>query len=74
MADKEHFLGPDESAGSRFELFHPNRDLQSNWEVDLARKLEEYLLKICSGEISSDQAHELHSVNFAEGCILSSLV
>ncbi|WOK93163.1 hypothetical protein Cni_G01856 [Canna indica] len=70
MNDKEHFPGSDGSGGSRFQFVQPNRDLQSNWEVDLAKKLEEYLLKICSGEISSVQDHELHSVNFAEAALL----
>lgn len=43
-----------------------HRDLESNWGVDLAKNLEDYLLKICSGEISGpDDAR--FSVNFAEG-------
>lgn len=70
MNDKEHLPGSDEPAGSPFQFLQPNRNLQTNWEVDLAKKLEEYLLKICSGEVSTDQDHELHSVNFAEGAFL----
>lgn len=42
------------------------RDLESNWAVDLAQKLEEYLLKICSGEIPTE-ADGQNPVNFAEG-------
>ena len=50
----------------RFQTVQPLRDLESNWAVDLAKNLEEYLLKICSGEITGDDnAH--FSVNFAEG-------
>uniref|UniRef100_A0A803LLW2 Condensin-2 complex subunit H2 n=1 Tax=Chenopodium quinoa TaxID=63459 RepID=A0A803LLW2_CHEQI len=46
-----------------------HRDLESNWGVDLAKNLEDYLLKICSGEISGrDDAHL--SVNFAEAALL----
>ncbi|RZR82433.1 hypothetical protein BHM03_00008827 [Ensete ventricosum] len=60
MSGRDDLVGSDESGGSRFHFLQPNRDLQSNWEVDLAKKLEEYLLKICSGEISSDQDHEVN--------------
>ncbi|CAL9073187.1 unnamed protein product [Musa textilis] len=70
MSGRDGLVGSDESGGTRFHFLQPNRDLQSNWEVDLAKKLEEYLLKICSGEISSDQDHELNSVNFAEAALL----
>ncbi|KAL2519219.1 Condensin-2 complex subunit H2 [Abeliophyllum distichum] len=43
--------------------------LESNWAVDLAKNLEEYFIKICSGEISGhDDAHL--SVNFAEAALL----
>lgn len=57
----------DGSSGSaaRLEFLQPRRDLQSNWEVDLAKNLEEYLLKICSGEVPSE-----HSINFAEAALL----
>jgi len=41
-----------ESSGGAFHAIHSERDLQSNWEVDLAKKLEECLLKICYGEIT----------------------
>nr|CAD1819240.1 unnamed protein product [Ananas comosus var. bracteatus] len=77
MSDQEELAGPSGGGGggggaSRFHLLQPNRDPQSNWEVDLAANLEEYLLRICSGEISAadDQDHALHSVNFAEAALL----
>ncbi|CAL5337900.1 unnamed protein product [Camellia sinensis] len=57
-----------ESSG-RFHSVQPLRDLQSNWAVDLSKNLEDYLLKICSGEITGDDnAH--FSVNFAEAALL----
>lgn len=55
-------------ATGKFHTVQPHRDLQSNWAVDLAKSLEEYLLKICSGEITSGDNDTPHlSVNFAEG-------
>jgi condensin-2 complex subunit H2 len=51
--------------GGRFPILQANRDPESNWEVDVAKSLEEYLLKICSGEATGQD--EEHSVNFAEG-------
>lgn len=70
--DREDFHGGSAQNGGgsagRTYTVQPERDLQSNWEVDLANKLEEYLLKICSGEMtSSEEDQVLHSVNFAEG-------
>ncbi|CAA6668713.1 unnamed protein product [Spirodela intermedia] len=54
--------------GDKFQMLQPNRDLEVNWTVDLAKNLEEYLLKICSGEIDADGEELGHlSVNFAEG-------
>ncbi|XP_074586469.1 condensin-2 complex subunit H2-like [Curcuma longa] len=70
MNNRGTLSGSHESAASRFQFLHPGRDLQSNWEVDLAKNLEDYLLKVCSGEISTDQDQELHSVNFAEAALL----
>lgn len=55
-----------EPAGGGFHTVHAERDLQSNWEVDLAKKLEDYLLKICSGEITGEEEGHI-PVNFAEG-------
>lgn len=55
-----------EPSGGAFHAVHAERDLQSNWEVDLAKKLEEYLIKICSGEITGEEEGNIH-VNFAEG-------
>ncbi|KAK8918660.1 Condensin-2 complex subunit H2 [Platanthera zijinensis] len=68
MSDRED--PPEDEGGSsgsaaRLDFLQPRRDLQSNWEVDLAKNLEEYLLKICSGEIPSEQ-----SINFAEAALL----
>ncbi|CAA3030186.1 Hypothetical predicted protein [Olea europaea subsp. europaea] len=57
------------SSGKFIHTVQPLRDLESNWGVDLAKNLEEYLIKICSGEISGhDDAHL--SVNFAEAALL----
>ena len=66
MTGRDDFLDEGEPSASRFHIPQANRDLQSNWELDLAKNLEEYLLKICSGEVSSDQES---SINFAEGSI-----
>ncbi|KAG2721396.1 hypothetical protein I3760_02G080500 [Carya illinoinensis] len=52
---------------SGFHTVHPERDLESNWEVDLANRLEEYLLKICSGEVPEDGQVP---INFAEAALL----
>ncbi|KAL6840724.1 hypothetical protein ACP4OV_029588 [Aristida adscensionis] len=52
------------ASGVRFPILQANRDPVSNWEVDIAKNLEEYLLKICSGEVSAEDG--AHSVNFAE--------
>lgn len=57
---------PGGSGGGGFHAVHAERDLESNWEVDLAKKLEEYLLKICSGEITGEEDGHI-PVNFAEG-------
>ena len=53
------------NGGERIHTVQPERDLVANWEVDLSEKLEEYLLKICSGEITGTE--EDSPVNFAEG-------
>lgn len=59
-------------SGSSSNVIHAvqaHRDLESNWAVDLSKNLEDYLLKICSGEISGgDDSH--FSVNFAEAALL----
>ncbi|MCL7030226.1 hypothetical protein MKW94_008578 [Papaver nudicaule] len=66
--DKED--GSGSSSSSRFHIVQPLRDPQSNWSVDLAKNLEDYLLKICSGEpINQDEDAHL-SVNFAEAALL----
>ncbi|KAJ0238458.1 Condensin II complex subunit H2 [Hirschfeldia incana] len=52
----------------RIHRVQPERDLVANWEVDLSEKLEEYLLKICSGEITGSE--EDSPINFAEAALL----
>lgn len=63
--------GNSKTAGTGEASFHrlqPERDLQLNWEVDLAQKLENYLVQICSGgELQSGEDENQVSVNFAEG-------
>ncbi|CAN0920081.1 Condensin-2 complex subunit H2 [Linum grandiflorum] len=60
-----------DNSSDRIHTVQPERDLQANWEVDLARKLEDYLLKICSGEISATEEDGAHiSINFAEAALL----
>lgn len=51
------------ASGGRFPILQANRDPESNWELDVAKRLQEYLLKICSGEVEDGA----QSVNFAEG-------
>jgi hypothetical protein len=41
------------SSGRRFPIQQADRDSKSYWEVDITMRLEEYLLKICSGEITA---------------------
>ncbi|EEE67275.1 hypothetical protein OsJ_24458 [Oryza sativa Japonica Group] len=60
--------GEGSTSGARFPILQANRDPESNWEVDVAKSLEEYLLRICSGEISGEDG--AHSVNFAEAALL----
>ncbi|KAK4433906.1 Condensin-2 complex subunit H2 [Sesamum alatum] len=60
---------PESSSGRFLETVRPLRDLESNWTVDLAKNLEEYLLKICSGHISRDE-DAIFNVNFAEAALL----
>ncbi|XP_015899894.3 condensin-2 complex subunit H2 isoform X2 [Ziziphus jujuba] len=61
--------GSEGSGGGGFHRVQAERDLASNWEVDLTQKLEEYLIKICSGEIPNE-ADGLSPVNFAEAALL----
>ncbi|KAF0908753.1 hypothetical protein E2562_028572 [Oryza meyeriana var. granulata] len=60
--------GEGSTSGARFPILQANRDPESNWEVDVAKSLEEYLLRICSGEINGVEG--AHSVNFAEAALL----
>lgn len=68
MEDGGGGSGDGSTSGGRFPILQANRDPETNWEVDVAKSLEEYLLKICSGEISGDD--RAHSVNFAEAALL----
>ncbi|KAJ6769419.1 CONDENSIN-2 COMPLEX SUBUNIT H2 [Salix koriyanagi] len=52
----------------KYHIVQAERDLEANWEVDLSKKLEDYLLKICSGEIAGNE--EDGNVNFAEAALL----
>ncbi|KAE8730933.1 putative Plant invertase/pectin methylesterase inhibitor superfamily [Hibiscus syriacus] len=70
---QNHPQGGDSGGGDfgKFYVAQPGLDLEANWEVDLAKKLEDYLLKICSGEITGSQDDDGHSsVNFAEAALL----
>ncbi|XP_043723008.1 condensin-2 complex subunit H2-like isoform X2 [Telopea speciosissima] len=58
-----------EGSSARFHIVQPLRDLELNWAVDLAKNLEEYLLKICSGEITGEDDGQF-PVNFAEAALL----
>ncbi|PIA44329.1 hypothetical protein AQUCO_01700137v1 [Aquilegia coerulea] len=53
----------------RFHILQPLRDPESNWAVDVAKNLEEYLAKICSGEVIGDDDSHL-SINFAEAALM----
>ncbi|KAK9146974.1 hypothetical protein Sjap_006877 [Stephania japonica] len=66
---REDSDGGEGGNGGRFHIPQPLRDPQSNWAVDVAKHLEEYLLKICSGEVSGYDDGAL-SVNFAEAALL----
>ncbi|XP_012083980.2 condensin-2 complex subunit H2 isoform X2 [Jatropha curcas] len=56
---------------SKLHTVQAERDLEANWDVDLAKKLEDYLLKICSGEITGSEYYATNiSVNFAEAALL----
>ncbi|KAI3928029.1 hypothetical protein MKW98_023630 [Papaver atlanticum] len=64
--DKEDGSG----SSARFRIVQPLRDPQSNWSVDLAKNLEDYLLRICSGEPINYEEDAHLSVNFAEAALL----
>lgn len=50
-------------------MIQPHRDLELNFEIDVAKTLEDYLLRICSGEGDSEEDGP-PSINFAEGLVL----
>ncbi|CAN6892825.1 unnamed protein product [Brassica oleracea] len=59
------------NGGERIHTVQPERDLVANWEVDLSEKLEEYLLKICTGEITGNEEEDGKiPVNFVEAALL----
>ena len=61
--------GEDVDREARFEkLLNPIRDLAQNWNIDVARDLEEYLEELEHIEISFDGG--LTSLNFAEAARL----
>ncbi|RLM98845.1 hypothetical protein C2845_PM06G25070 [Panicum miliaceum] len=60
--------GDGSSSGGRFPILQANRDPELNWKVDVAKRLKEYLLKICSGEVTGEDG--AHSVNFTEAVLL----
>jgi hypothetical protein len=60
--------GEGSTSARRFPILQASRDPESNWEVDVAKSLEEYLLKICSGEISGQDG--AYNFNFAEGALM----
>ncbi|KVH95130.1 Non-SMC condensin II complex, subunit H2-like protein, partial [Cynara cardunculus var. scolymus] len=70
MNSNDKVASTSDAGGSKFHTVQPLRDLESNWEVDLANNLEEYLLKICSGEIIGGEDDGQLSVNFAEAALL----
>ncbi|XP_073155869.1 uncharacterized protein [Henckelia pumila] len=63
------FDKPESSSAKFLQTVQSLRDLEANWSVDLAKNLEEYLLKICSGEILNNE-DSLGSVNFAEAALV----
>ncbi|KAJ9549408.1 hypothetical protein OSB04_021951, partial [Centaurea solstitialis] len=70
MSTNDKEASTSDAGGGKFHTVQPLRDLESNWAVDLANNLQEYLLKICSGEITGGQDDGQLSVNFAEAALL----
>lgn len=58
----------DESETRFKALIQPIRDLASNWDVDIAEELDEYLEELDHIRISLDQGHS--HLNFAEAALL----
>ncbi|KAJ9154524.1 hypothetical protein P3X46_027847 [Hevea brasiliensis] len=60
-----------EAPPNKFHTVQAERDLEANWEVDLSKRLQDYLFKICSGEITAAEDYNANaSVNFAEAALL----
>ncbi|KAF4355639.1 hypothetical protein F8388_013056 [Cannabis sativa] len=66
---REESSGAGGSGAGGYHRVRAERDLVSNWEVNLAHKLEDYLLKICSGELPTEPEGHI-AVNFAEAALL----
>jgi condensin-2 complex subunit H2 len=68
------FVDPDSSASTegRFaHLLQPIRDLATNWHIDIARELEEYLSELETIAISFDNGTGvLQQLNFAEAALV----
>ncbi|EKX32603.1 hypothetical protein GUITHDRAFT_148517 [Guillardia theta CCMP2712] len=67
--DKTSLSEQDQSMSGRFKhLLEPIRDLASNWNVDIAHDLEEYLNELEMLQISLDGGNTI--MNFAEAALL----
>lgn len=62
-------ISPTQDLETRFSVFlNPIRDLTKNWEVDIAKYLEEYLEELAEVQITFDGGETL--MNFAEAAML----
>lgn len=60
---------PSQDLEARFSVFlNPIRDLTKNWEVDIAKYLEEYLEELAEVQITFDGGETM--MNFAEAAML----
>ena len=60
----------DDSVAERYKHFlQPIKDLATNWSVDIASELEEYLSELAEIQFSFDDGQS--SLNFAEGRLLA---
>ncbi|KAL1807382.1 hypothetical protein ACET3Z_024372 [Daucus carota] len=65
ISDSNQEQSCNENGGS-FHMIQPHRDLEVNWGIDIAKNLENYLLKIYSAGVGNDG----HSIDFAEAALL----
>lgn len=63
-----------DGSDEQFCTVQPERNLEANFEVDIAKKLEVYLEKIGRSVISDGDDGEVAAVNFAEGSVVFSLI